>query len=164
MSLYTKIEVAGQFRNAMRAHAASVTIITTSIDGQRFGMTATAVTSLTMRPPALTICVNHDASIHRPLLARGLFGVNILRAGDAEFCERFSKLPSADRFSIGSWVDDENGIPILSRSQASVKCRVGPSLEFGSHSIIVGEVLEALVSPDVAPLLYVSGKYRSLHP
>lgn len=160
----TKIDVSHQFRNAMRAHAASVTIITTSIAGRRFGMTATAVTSLTMSPPALAICINHAASIHEPLLKRGLFCVNILRAEDAKFCEQFSNLATADRFSVGAWAEDENGLPILSESQASVICRVGPSFKFGSHSIIVGEVFAATVLPDIAPLLYVSGKYRSLQP
>jgi flavin reductase (DIM6/NTAB) family NADH-FMN oxidoreductase RutF len=107
--------------------------------------------------------VNRDASIHQPLLERGLFCVNILRAEDAEFCERFSKLGTADRFSIGNWIAAENGLPVLSRSQSSIMCQVGPSLKFGSHSIIVGEVISATASPDVAPLLYVNGHYRFLH-
>jgi flavin reductase (DIM6/NTAB) family NADH-FMN oxidoreductase RutF len=149
------------FRLAMRAHPAGVTIITTNVGGRSFGMTATAVTSLCMTPPALTICVNRDASIYPALLERGLFCVNLLRADAAGFCRKFSAAASADRFSHGDWERNDHGLPTLAGSQATMTCRVGPRLDFGTHAIIVGEVLDVAAGTEISPLIYVDGSYLS---
>jgi flavin reductase (DIM6/NTAB) family NADH-FMN oxidoreductase RutF len=146
----------------MRSHAAGVTIITTMSGGRRYGMTATAVTSLCMTPPALTICVNRDASIHPALLERGAFCVNLLKSGDAGFCRAFSAASSAERFEHGAWKSGEHGLPRLLGSQAAIACRIGPSLDFGSHTIIVGEVLGVSTAADVAPLVYLDGAHLAI--
>lgn len=159
----TAEKVVHGFRHAMRAHAAGVTILTTTLHGRAYGMTATAVTSLCMTPPALTACINRDASIHDALLERGLFCVNILRAEAATFCRSFSAASSNERFDIGEWSrDDENDLPILAEAQASILCRLGPTLSFGSHTIVVGEVMDVVVSSDIEPLIYLDGGFRTI--
>lgn len=153
------VDLAGSFRAAMRSLAGGVTIITTAHDGRPYGMTATAVASLCMVPPALSISVNRAASIYPALLERGAFCVNLLRADDVAFCRAFSSAPSEERFAHGTWRMDESGLPCLVGSQASIACRVGPSLTFGSHAIIVGEVLRVTAAAEVAPLVYLDGAY-----
>lgn len=149
------------FRLAMRAHAAGVTIITTNVGGRSFGITATAVSSLCMTPPALTISVNRNASIYPALLERGVFCVNLLRADAAGFCRKFSAAASENRFSHGDWGSNEHGLPTIAGSQAAITCRVGPRLDFGTHAIIVGEVLGVAAGSEVSPLIYVDGSYLS---
>jgi flavin reductase (DIM6/NTAB) family NADH-FMN oxidoreductase RutF len=52
-----------------------VTIITTAdVNGNRYGMTATAVNSLAMDPPSLLICENDTPSLHGPLIGVRPFG------------------------------------------------------------------------------------------
>lgn len=54
---------------------------------------------------------------------------------------------------------DESGLPCLVGIQASIACRVGPSLSFGSYAVIVGEVLRVTAADEVAPLVYLDGAY-----
>lgn len=70
------------FRKAMRGHCANATIVSAEADGQRYGMLATAVMSISLEPPLLAVSINHGASIHDPINATGYFCINILsRAG-----------------------------------------------------------------------------------
>lgn len=153
-----------EFRRAMRSLAAGVTIITTAIGTRAFGMTATAVTSLSMSPPSLSIAVNRSASIYPALLERKAFRLNILRDTDAEFCRAFSSASGPDRFEHGAWEEDDNGLPMLLGAQATIACTLGPKLEFGSHAIIVGQVVAVSAAEDVAPLLYLDGAYHKAGP
>ena len=67
------------FKQSMRFLAASVNIISTAHEGKKFAMTATSVTSLSMDPPSLLVCVNKNASIHDTLITDGQqFCVNLL--------------------------------------------------------------------------------------
>ena len=50
------------FKNAMRHLAAAVSVVTTGRGDQRTGFTATSVTSLSMEPPALLVCLNRQSS------------------------------------------------------------------------------------------------------
>lgn len=148
------------FRAAMRRLAATVTVISTH-DGKRdYGMTATSVASLSMDPPSLTVAINRSASIHDPLLARGTFCVNLLRAGQEEHCRVFATRPDGEwRFQTGSWERSAEDLPYLVDAQANLFCRVGASLTYGSHTIIVGEIADLRVAEDVAPLIYLNGAH-----
>lgn len=148
-----------QFKAAMRRLAAGVALITTEHAGRRYGMTATAVSSLTVDPPALTISINRGASMYAPLMARGEFCVNLLRDSHLELCRSFSGAASGERFMHGVWRDHEQGLPYLVDSQAAIICRMGPSLTFATHTVFVGEVLSIVLDEEVAPLIYLDGDY-----
>ena len=57
-------------REGLRRLAKAVVVITCQHGGERFAMTATAVSELSMDPPSLLICVNRSASLHAPLSAK----------------------------------------------------------------------------------------------
>ena len=58
-----------EFLKSMRYLAASVSIISAKDSNDKpYAMTASSVTSLTLEPPSILVCVNHDASIHDHLL------------------------------------------------------------------------------------------------
>ncbi len=134
----------------MRRLASGVALITTSHEGRRFGMTATAVTSLSMEPPSLLVCVNQSASVHFPIASRETFCVNLLGASHAHLGRLFSARPGGEaRFQYGTWTEDEDGLPLLEGSQASISCKVSLITNHGTHTIFVGEVLRVRCSsPD----------------
>jgi flavin reductase (DIM6/NTAB) family NADH-FMN oxidoreductase RutF len=74
-----KDDMAYLFRLAMRRFPAAVTVITTSADGVDVGMTATAVTSLSVQAPSLLVCINRTSGFHKQIEGSGCFCVNILR-------------------------------------------------------------------------------------
>ncbi|MDI4655323.1 flavin reductase family protein [Xanthobacter autotrophicus] len=157
-----KQEIRDQFRQAMRRMAATVSVITTCQEGENFGMTASAVTSLSMDPPSLLVCVNKSAGFHDVITSTDHFCVNILRHGQEDISAVFGgKLPHSERFSTGSWSFDGT-VPYLKESQAAIFCRRAGIFEHGTHSIIVGEAVDLIIGHPVMPLIYSDGRYSTV--
>jgi flavin reductase len=151
--------LASEFKSAMRALASAVSIVSTTHDGRRFGMTATAVASMSMSPPSLLVCVNQAASLHAPLLASGVFCVNILHAWQSGLAQTFGNRQVADRFAHGAWLLDERAMPYLADAQASIFCDVDDIHAYGSHTVVIGKVYRVGMRAPVHPLLYQDGRY-----
>lgn len=152
------MDLAADFKAAMRRLASTVTIVTTRSGEQRHGMTATAVTSLTTSPPSLLVCVSQSASIHDPIGASGQFCINLLACDHHHLVPVFSgKMMGEERFASGDWVADEMGIPCLVDAQANVFCTVVQHMSYGSHSIFIGTVDKVLLFGVTSPLLYQEG-------
>src|SRR5262252_5366508 len=153
------------FREAMRRFATTVSIISCAGDGCRYGMSATAVTSLSVDPPALLVCVNKSTATHRVLSRGGRFCVNVLRSFHSQLSQAFSgKLKGEDRFRVGAWQETDDGLPFLGDAQANLFCEIDRITDYGTHTIFIGLVYTAIVHADVDPLLYQDGKYVIARP
>jgi flavin reductase (DIM6/NTAB) family NADH-FMN oxidoreductase RutF len=149
----------------MRHLAASVTIISANDGGVVYGMTATAVTSLTLDPPSLVICVNKHATIHDPLLRSGVFCVNLLRPDHQALSAAFSgNKVGRDRFTMGAWSLREIDPPRLKDGQAAIFCDVAGTLPYGTDTIIVGRVRQVDVAEPVTSRVYQTGCYGRFVP
>lgn len=153
-------KTAADFRLAMRRLAGGVTVVTASDGVRPFGMTMTAVMSLAMEPPSLVAAVNRNASIIPALTAGREFCVNLLHHAHEDFCQRFSALPSDQRFTIGDWEYSPEGTPFLSGAGAAIFCRVGPMYDFGTHRLVIGTVEHSVLREDIDPLIHLDGRYR----
>src|SRR5947209_20414786 len=87
-----------EFRDVIGHFASGVTIVTALHDGRAFGTTASAVTSLSLEPPMLLICMNKQSETGRAVAASRRFGVNILGAHQAQLAERFAR-KGGDKFA-----------------------------------------------------------------
>lgn len=148
------------FKGAMRRFASTVSIISVQSGAERHGTTATAVTSVSLDPPSLLVCINQDSRLHGFLRNEKRFCVNFLQVGNLEVSRAFSSaLTSAERFGHGDWQTDEHGLPYLADAQANLFCRKDVEVPYGSHTIFIGQVFDARVREDVYPLLYGNGAY-----
>ena len=155
-------DVSHLFRQAMRRFPATVTVVTTRRDGTDCGMTATAVTSLSMDPPSLLVCVNRSSGFHGHLEDSDRFCVNVLRQGQDRISTNFGGAKSsAERFSEGDW-QERNGLLYLADAQAVIFCKKSAAYIHATHSIVVGEATDLILHETVAPLLYIDGRYTSL--
>lgn len=150
-------DLLGAFRNAMRHVAATVYAVTTGHNGDRYGILATAVSSLSFDPPSLLVCVNRRASLHAPLCDADIFCVNVLGLGNRDVAEHFMN-SGADRFAVGEW-EESHGVPVLASAQSSLICRRAHCHEFGTHSIFIGELIAVKHRADAAPLTYYDRQY-----
>lgn len=158
-------ELVGNLKAAMRGFAQSVVIITTlGDDGARYGMAATAVTPVSMDPPSMLICVNRTASAYRILEGGAHFCLNILGAAQADVGKCCAVSRGDDRFAVGNWCTDEDGLPYLADAQAVIVCHQRQVTAYGSHDIFVGDVQSVRVGPDIDPLIYLDGAYRRIGP
>lgn len=142
----------------MRHVAATVYAVTTQIDGERYGIIATAVSSLSFDPPSLLVCVNRTASLHEPMARAETFGVNVLGLGNRNVAEHFMKPLPEDRFAIGDWTEAE-GVPVLASAQSSLVCRTAHRHEFGTHTIFIGTLIAAKHRDNATPLTYFDQHY-----
>ncbi|MEE4350761.1 MAG: flavin reductase family protein [Pacificimonas sp.] len=134
-----------EFRQAMAQLAAAVTIVTTNGEAGPYGLTMSAVCSVSDEPPTLLICVNRQSGANAVIRANGRFCVNVLREEAAEIATLFAThgVDTNDRFSEGHWEEAPGGSPVLGDAAASFECTVTQTLEAGTHSIFIGTV-EAL--------------------
>ena len=149
------------FRRVAGHWATGVAVVTTvDAAGRPFGLTMSAVTSLSLSPMQFLICVDERAESLAPLLASGFFCINLLAAGQEEVSRRFaSKI--ADKFAGVPHRIHDSAVPVLEGTVAHVVCRIASALPGGDHRIIVGEVLDA-DAPGGEPLLHFRGGYRAL--
>src|ERR1700761_5917254 len=147
------------FRKAMRTLASAVSIVSTTSDNRRFGVTPTAVCSLSMAPPTLLVCINQSSSLHRPVLNAGRFCINILHASHVDLARKFSSREVEDRFAHGNWHVDDHGVPYIADAQASIFCTVEETYRHRTHSIVAGAAYAVAVRDAIYPLLYQDGRY-----
>jgi flavin reductase (DIM6/NTAB) family NADH-FMN oxidoreductase RutF len=153
-------DVRGDFRTAMRGVAATVTIVTAANSRLCHGMTATAVTSLSMDPPSLLVCVNRNTLLHEILLTTARFCVNVLRGYHADLSAAFSGAVSPqERFQRGTWAYTADGIAYLTDAQANVLCRKVALIPYATHTIFIGEAETVELRPAAEPLIYHNATY-----
>jgi flavin reductase (DIM6/NTAB) family NADH-FMN oxidoreductase RutF len=153
------------FRAAMRQLASGVCLVTHNNDGERAGMTATAVASLSLDPPTLIVCVNRAASTYAGLRPGAVFGVSVLGADHREFAERFAGRTGedgAERFREGRWRMSPNGAPLLLDALASFACEVDDIVERNTHAIVIGRVKHVAAASGGGALVYWRGGYDQL--
>jgi flavin reductase (DIM6/NTAB) family NADH-FMN oxidoreductase RutF len=155
----------GDFRRAMRHLAGGVSVITAGHGVDITGMTVTSVSSLSVDPPTLIVSINRESSSWPLLRRHGFFGVNILTADQLDIAERFSGkdgLNGADRFAGAQWVACASGVPLLVGALAAIDCEVDHIVERHSHAIVIGRVLDMLLSSHTAALAYWQGQYVAI--
>lgn len=152
------------FRQAMRGVAGTAHLVTAcDKDGAWYGMAATAVSSVSMDPPSLLVCINRDAATRAPIDERGQFCVNVLSEDHQEHCARFGR-PDArhSRFHHGEW-RVEGGLPYLADAQAAIFCDVAQRISHGTHVVFIGNVSDiVLPRATVNPLVYLDRNFVSL--
>jgi flavin reductase (DIM6/NTAB) family NADH-FMN oxidoreductase RutF len=145
----------------MRRMAATVNVISICVDGKPMGITATAVSAVSMDPPSLLVCVTQAASVHPWIEDVDHFSVNVLHRDQADVAMMFAdRKLEAQRFLTG-WDNDCVAPPRLRGAQASILCRRTDHHRFGTHSIFIGVVEEVLTRAEIEPLLYLDGKFGS---
>lgn len=150
------------FRDVISRFASGVTVITARLRGKDFGTTASAVSSLSMDPPMLLICLNRTSETQKAVSEAGWFVVNILRENQADLAYAFAK-KSPDKFRDVGTMRGTSGAPIIARALAHIECRVAETAAGGSHTVFFGEVHQASASDEGEPLTYYRGRFGRFH-
>lgn len=150
------------FRRVLGSFAAGVTVVTTvGSDQARYGLTATAFTSVSLDPPLVLVCVDKRSESLPHIQSSKVFAVNFLSRANEATSQRFAS-SGGDKFSglVSSLAS--TGAPILPDVVGFVDCRVVNTIEAGDHFVFIGLVEAASCSDDAQPLLYFRGAYRSV--
>lgn len=148
---------------ALRRFARTVMVISCAHQGQRFAMSATAVSEISVEPPSMLICVNRGAKIFPALSDGANFCINMLHSGQAEIAKNCGGLRSGeDRFSVGDWQVDADQTPYLRDAQANFFCENKGGNSIGTHDIFIGAIRALNLIDHVDPLIYVDGLYQPI--
>lgn len=159
---------ADDHRCGMRNLAAAVNIITARDGDSRFGLTATAVCSVTADPPRLVVFVNKKVAASEAILKSGALCVNVLSAEQEHEARVFAGMVEGvhgeARFEHGQWRDLLTGAPVLANALTSFDCRVIKVFDESTHHAFLCEVLATGESQGGEPLLYLNGAFRRIAP
>lgn len=152
------------YRQIIGRFATGVTVVTTAVDGWLHGMTANALTSVSLNPLLLLVCVDKSAHAHEQVTKAGRFAVNVLRADQQEISQLFAVSAEAepDHLRGVPYRISANGNPLIEGSLAYLECAVSDRCEGGDHTIFLASVVDGEVLEEAPPLLFYQGKYRKL--
>ena len=148
------------FKKAMRSYVYSVSIMSNIDDNKNLNaITVSSVTSVSIDPPSLLVCINKTAGIHDSIINDSKFCINLLKKSQQDIsnlCSSFQE--EENRFKNDQW--DTTDIPFLKNAQANIFCKVDEIISYHTHSIVVAKVTESKYSNDIDTLIYVDGSYE----
>jgi flavin reductase (DIM6/NTAB) family NADH-FMN oxidoreductase RutF len=147
-----------QFRSAMGKFATGVTVIATEVEGDVHGMTANAFMSVSLDPKLVVISIGEKAKILNKIRESKIFTVNILAADQQELSMIFAGQLKEHKEVVFDRLD---GKPVLAGAVAQIACEVSAVHVEGDHTLFIGKVTDIHLE-DAEPLIFYSGKYRSL--
>ena len=148
------------FRKLLGTFATGVTVVTARDEnGAPAGMTASAVTAVSLEPPLLLVCVDHTADFLAVLHRAPVFAVNILAADQESVSSRFAQ-KSGDKFTGVGYDLPDDGPPRLDGALAHITCTRFDTIEVGDHTVIVGTVTGG-TAREGDPLLHFQGRYHT---
>jgi flavin reductase len=157
------------YRRAFGQFATGIAVVAATTGGVTHAMTVNALTSVSLDPLLILVCVEKAARFHDAVLSAGTWAVSVLTE-DHEKTARWLATrgrPVEDQLaSHPHHPGPATGHPILDDALASLECRTYATHPGGDHTILVGQVL-SVSGPDPAtevpgPLLYHAGRYRRL--
>lgn len=147
------------FRQTIGLFATGVTVIATEEAGEIHAMTANAVTSVSLDPLLVLVCVGKRTRMAEYLTLEKGFSVNILREDQQALSNYFA----------GAWTQANpppyrfvrwDGKPRLEGCLAAVACECYKTIDGGDHWIVIGSVQDLHVGIEPHwPLLFYGSRY-----
>ncbi|GGI08923.1 flavin reductase family protein [Egicoccus halophilus] len=158
------VDPGNEFRTVLGRFATGVSVMTTVVDAVPHGMTANAVSSVSLEPKLVLVCVERGAVMAERVRDAAAFALTFLAADQAALSAWFADpgRPDTDQFADVGHTTAVTGAPVLDGGVGWVDCRLAAVHVAGDHDIVVGEVVDLGVGPAGDPLLYYASDYRRL--
>ena len=116
------------------------------------GMTTSWITQLSMEPVLVGIGVDNKAVTHRLISESGVFTVNLWSPEDTRVFVKFSKPARKEGMTLNDRPIREGvtGAPVFEDAIAWFECEVRQSLDLGTQTLVIGEIVAAGVDPERA--------------
>jgi flavin reductase (DIM6/NTAB) family NADH-FMN oxidoreductase RutF len=134
-------------RRVMWAMPSGLFVIGSRAGERRNAMTANWVTQVSSVPKLVAVAVEHEALTHELIHDGGVFSVCIIDREDRAIVRKFTKPVEVDleghALNGFAYVEKATGAPVLAQSVAWLDCAVRQEVAVGSHTLFVGEVVDA---------------------
>jgi flavin reductase (DIM6/NTAB) family NADH-FMN oxidoreductase RutF len=117
---------------------------------ERNAMTTSWITQLAMEPVLIGVGVDNSAVTRRLIAEGGSFTVNLWDAADTKVFVKFSKPAAYEGGTLNGRPvrDGATGAPIFEEAVAWMDCAVRHTLDLGSHTLFIGELVDAAIRDD----------------
>ncbi|HWD01181.1 MAG TPA: flavin reductase family protein [Amycolatopsis sp.] len=151
---------AAAMRATMGRFATGVAVVTTSAADGPHGMTVNSLTSVSLSPPLILVCLTTGARTTDAVLARGRFALNVLSARQEPLALRFARR-GENHFAGLPVTTGSHAVPVIPDALAHLECAVHSALPAGDHHVVLGSVLTTCAR-DGDPLGFVGGRFSDV--
>ncbi|NVN10507.1 flavin reductase family protein [Nguyenibacter vanlangensis] len=148
------------FRRAMAHFATGVAVVTTTGAGGEQGATISALSSVSLDPLTLLICLNRRSATCRSIEKSRRFGISILASHQEAIARRYA-MPAQDKIVGEDEVRHPDGTLFIQEALVHIGTEVIETLRGGTHEIFLARPVHVTMNPDpdVGPLLYFRGAF-----
>jgi flavin reductase (DIM6/NTAB) family NADH-FMN oxidoreductase RutF len=150
-----------ELREVMRRFPAPVAVVTTELDGERFGLTVGSLVSLSLVPPLVGISIGQDSSSYEPIRRARGWAASLLAADQTSIAQHFAR-SGIPPVALWHGVDVRAGArgPVVEGALGWLQCRTVSEHDAGDHTIFVGEVEEIELGAAGEGLVYRGGGFH----
>ena len=132
-------------KKVLRNLSYGVYVVTSREKDRNVGCVANSIMQVTSNPSVIAVSINHDNYTNKVIKENNKFGVSILKeTTDAKIIGTFGYKSSKDidKFD-GINFKEISEIPVLENTCGYMVCKVIDTMETSTHTIFLGEVIEA---------------------
>ncbi len=138
-------------------------VVTVAHDGEAHGMTANWITQAAFEPPMVVVAIENTSRTIGMVRNSHHFAVNLLLTGQRDLAGKLGR--NSDQApqklkGLKTKPAPVSGVPVLADSLGWVECRVVATLPAGDHTLVLGEVVEAGVEHEGAPLTLAEAGFK----
>ena len=153
---------AADFRRLMSFWATGVSVVTAQGGQGPAGVTANALSSLSLDPPLALVCFDLSSRTLHAVRASERFCINMLAAGQEDVSRLFATKKSHEEKFAEIAHHFELGVPVIGGCLAWLACELDSEFRRGDHVVAIGNVSGGATNEEATPLLYHRGVYSTL--
>jgi len=147
-------------RRVMGCFPTGVTVVTASHRGERHGMTLNSLTSVSLDPPLVLVCLHNDSRTLWAVEGSRSFAISFLAQGQEKVSNSFARR-GEDHFGGAAALEDHTDPPLIRGRIGHLICAAEAIYPGGDHQIALGRVIEAATF-DISPLVFYRGGYHKV--
>jgi len=152
-------------RSVMGTFATGVTAVTLDSEPPH-GITVNAFTSVSLDPPLILVCLDHDTEAHEKLVSGEASGycVNILDTDQQILGEYFAGMVEEEMepFDEHPTTTAETGAAVFTESLGYLDCSIHEAVEAGDHTVYIGHVEASEILEEGEPLTFYEGNWGTI--
>jgi flavin reductase (DIM6/NTAB) family NADH-FMN oxidoreductase RutF len=143
------------FRDVIGRFVSGVTVVTAAVDGEEFAATVSALTSLSLEPPMLLVCLNRSSATQDAIARSGRFAVSVLAEHQQQLARWFATREAGKLDAVVATAGPA-GLPVIREAVAYLECAVRDTARGGTHTVFLAEVVSGYPGRG-QPLVYYRG-------
>jgi len=125
------------------------------VDGKPNFMTAAWCGIAAYKPPAIAVAIRRERYTLKGVREHGTFSINIASSSmvkKVDYCGIYSG-KSTDKSQIFTpFYSKPKTAPLIEECPVNLECKAIHSLDLGSHTLVVGEIIETFITEDCLTL------------